>query len=193
MTIRLDRITTRTGDSGTTGLADGRRVAKDHPLIAVIGAVDEANSLLGVARLVALPPAVAEILPGIRNDLFDLGGDLATPEGGPHESRIPRITGVQVERLDAWLAVANDHLEPLRSFVIPGGSPAAAWLHLARTVVRRAERDLVAAQAVDPERAWNPHLLHYLNRLSDLCFVWARWANDSGRADVLWSPGARRN
>ena len=184
--VTLNRITTRTGDQGTTGLADGSRVAKDHPLIAAIGSVDEANSLLGVVRL----DAPLSELPQIQNDLFDLGADLATPPGSPWEAKIPRITDAQVARLEAWSEAANATIAPLTSFVLPAGSRAAAWLHLARTVVRRAERDLVAAQHADPERAWNPNCLRYLNRLSDVCFIWARGANDNGKSDVLWVPGA---
>ena len=190
--VRLNRITTRTGDGGDTGLADGSRVAKDHPLIQAIGALDEANSLLGVVRLEALPSAVMAALPLIQNDLFDLGGDLATPPGGPYEDKIPRITVAQVARLEGWAESGNAALAPLTSFVLPGGSRAAAWLHLARTVVRRAERDLVSAQHADAARAWNPACLHYLNRLSDLCFIWARLANDGGATDVLWQPGQGR-
>ena len=183
--VTLNRITTRTGDQGTTGLADGSRVAKDHPLIAAIGSVDEANSLLGVVRLDE--PLVE--LQQIQNDLFDLGADLATPPGSPWEAKIPRITDAQVARLEAWSERANAAIAPLTSFVLPAGSRAAAMLHLARTVVRRAERDLVAAQHADPARTWNPNCLRYLNRLSDVCFIWARGANDNGKADVLWVPG----
>ena len=184
--VTLNRITTRTGDHGTTGLADGSRVAKDHPLIAAIGSVDEANSLLGVVRLDA--PQVE--LQQIQNDLFDLGADLATPPGSPWEAKIPRITDAQVARLEIWSESANAPIAPLTSFVLPAGTRAAAMLHLARTVVRRAERDLVAAQHADPDRTWNPNCLRYLNRLSDVCFIWARRANDNGKADVLWVPGA---
>lgn len=183
--VTLNRITTRSGDQGTTGLADGSRVAKDHPLIAVIGAVDEANSLLGVVRLDVSHAGLAQV----QNDLFDLGADLATPPGGQWEAKIPRITDAQIARLEAWATEANAALPPLTSFVLPGGTRASAWLHLARTVVRRAERDLVAAQQADAARVWNPNCLRYLNRLSDLCFIWARAANDGGRADVLWRPG----
>lgn len=187
--VLLNRITTRTGDQGTTGLTDGSRVSKDHPLISVIGSVDEANSLLGVVRLEQLPDAIATALPAVQNDLFDLGGDLATTPGGQWEDKIPRITDRQIERLETWATAANAGIAPLTSFVLPGGSRAAAWLHLARTVVRRAERELVAAQHADSTRTWNPNCLRYLNRLSDLCFIWSRLANDSGKADVLWVPG----
>lgn len=188
--IRLDRITTRSGDRGTTALADGTRLAKHHPLIAAIGAVDEANSLLGVARTCALPDDVAAALPTVQNDLFDLGADLAVPPGGPHEAQLKRIADAQVTRLEELVAASTARLAPLSSFVLPGGTPGAAWLHLARTVVRRAERELSAAIAADAARTWNPNLLRYLNRLSDCCFVWARRANDDGRGDVAWRPGA---
>jgi cob(I)alamin adenosyltransferase len=190
--MRIDRITTRTGDRGETGLADGSRLPKDHPLIAAIGAIDEANCVLGMARLEALPDGLAEELARVQNDLFDLGADLATPPGGEHEARVPRMATAQVERLDQAVAEAVARLAPLRSFVLPAGSHAATHLHLARTVVRRAERDLVAAMRALPERAFNPDCLRYLNRLSDACFAWARRANDDGRADVAWQPSANR-
>jgi cob(I)alamin adenosyltransferase len=188
--VHLDRIATRTGDDGTTGLGDGSRLPKHHPLIAAIGAVDEANCVLGVARLESLPPVVAQGLSIIQNDLFDVGSDLACPPGMKFEDKIPRITPAQVSRLDAYLAEANANVAPLTSFVLPGGTRAATQLHLARTVVRRAERDVSAAIATLPTRSFNPHLIHYLNRLSDLLFVWARLAN--GANDVLWVPGAGR-
>jgi cob(I)alamin adenosyltransferase len=190
--VRLDRITTRSGDAGSTGLADGTRVPKHHPLIQAIGAVDEANSLLGVVRLEALPTAVAAALPAIQNELFDLGADLATPPGTPYEDKVPRLTPAYALRLEALLAAANARVAPLTSFVLPAGGRAAAHLHLARTVVRRAERDLSAAIHADPGRAFNPELLRYLNRLSDLCFVWARLANDDGKGEVLWVQGVGR-
>jgi len=190
--IRLDRITTRTGDGGETALADGTRLPKHHPLIAAIGGVDEANSLLGVCRTCALPEDVAAALPTVQNDLFDVGADLAVPPGGPHEAHIRRISDAQVARLEELVALSAARVPPLTSFVLPGGSQGAAWLHLARTVVRRAERDLSAAIAADAARSWNPNLLRYLNRLSDCCFVWARRANDDGRADMPWKPGANR-
>jgi cob(I)alamin adenosyltransferase len=188
--VHLDRISTRTGDDGTTGLGDGSRLPKHHPLIAAIGAVDEANSVLGVVRQEQLPPTIAQAVPVIQNDLFDVGSDLACPPGMKFEDKIPRITPAQVARLDAFLAEANAGVAPLKSFVLPGGTRAATYLHLARTVVRRAERDVSAAIAELPTRSFNPELIHYLNRLSDLLFVWARLAN--GDQEVLWVPGAGR-
>ncbi len=190
--VTLNRLSTKTGDTGTTGLADGTRVPKDHPLIQAIGSVDEANCVLGLVRLETLPSALIALLPQIQNDLFDLGGDLAMPPGGPYEDKIPRISETQVARLDAAVADATAQVEPLKSFILPAGSRAASLLHLARTVVRRAERDLVAAMAADQQRPWNPCALKYLNRLSDCCFAWSRLANDGGRADVLWVPGKGR-
>lgn len=185
--VRLDRITTRTGDTGTTGLGNGQRLAKDHPRIQVIGTVDEANSVFGLVRLEALPDAIAALVPRIQNDLFDLGADLAMPPGSPHEAHVPRIVDAHLAALDAELERANALLAPLTSFVLPGGSRAATFLHLARTVVRRAERELVALMHADA--TVNPGALRYLNRLSDLCFVWARACNGNGAHDVAWVPG----
>jgi cob(I)alamin adenosyltransferase len=192
MAVRLDRITTRTGDDGTTGLSDGSRLPKDHALIAAIGAVDEANSVLGLVRQQRLPDAIAAEVARVQNDLFDLGSDLATPPGGRYEDKIQRISAVQVARLEVAAAAANDGLAPLRSFVLPGGSPAAAWLHLARTIVRRAERDVVAAKSALPQRAFNPEIVRYLNRLSDICFIWSRRCNVDQGGDVQWVPGMNR-
>jgi cob(I)alamin adenosyltransferase len=185
--VRLDRITTRTGDGGSTGLGDGSRLPKHHALITAIGAVDEANSLLGVVRLEQLPATIATALPHIQNDLFDVGSDLACPPGMAHEDKVPRVTPAQVARLDALLVEANAGVPPLTSFVLPGGTRAAAHLHLARTVVRRAECGVSAAIAALPARPFNPELIRYLNRLSDLLFVWARLAN--GGHEALWVPG----
>jgi cob(I)alamin adenosyltransferase len=185
--VRLDRIVTRTGDTGMTSLGNGERLPKDHPRIAAIGAVDEANCVLGLLRLETLPPDIAAEVARIQNDLFDLGADLATPPGTPYEAKIPRLTEVYLARLEQVVVVANAGLAPFTSFTLPGGSRASAWLHLARTVVRRAERDLVAALHAD--NTINPVCLRYLNRLSDLCFVWSRVCNDQGRADVAWVPG----
>lgn len=186
--VKLNKITTRTGDDGTTGLGDGSRLPKDHPLIAALGAVDEANSWLGLVALEKLPAAIAAAVAGIQNDLFDLGADLASPPGGAHEAKIPRISDAQIERLDALIATDNAILPPLNSFVLPGGARASSTLHLARTVARRAECAVVAAAKARPEI--NRRCQLYLNRLSDLLFVWARQCN-AGK-DVLWKPGERR-
>lgn len=193
--VKLNKIYTRTGDDGTTGLADGSRVAKAEARVAAFGTVDEANSVIGLARLhtTTLPDADA-MLARIQNDLFDLGADLATP-GSIFDAEDPacpwalRIQSAQVERLEAEIDAMNETLEPLNSFILPGGSAASAFLHLGRTVVRRAERLAVeAAQTA----TLNPAALTYLNRLSDHLFVLGRLLNDSGRADVLWVPGKNR-
>ena len=183
--VRLNRIYTRTGDDGTTGLVDGSRRAKHDPRFEAVGAVDEANSVLGWAVL-AIDDAAA--LTRIQNDLFDLGADLATPgdDFAPSEM-VLRIVPAQVEWLEQRIDAANEALEPLRSFILPGGSEAAARLHLARTAARRAERAMTALAAAEPV---NPAALAYVNRLSDYLFVLARVAN--GGADPLWQPGANR-
>lgn len=187
--VHLDRITTRSGDDGTTALGDGRRLAKDHPLIAALGALDEVNAVLGVLRAIGLPAATDAIAERLQQDLFDLGADLCCPPGTPIGARVHRLGTPEVDRLDAWIAAHNALLPPLRSFVLPGGTSAAAQWHVARTIVRRAERDLVtAARGGDP--AVNPVCGIYLNRLSDLCFILARCANDDGRADMLWLPAS---
>lgn len=183
--VRLSKITTRTGDGGETAMADGRRVPKHHPRAAAIGAVDEANSAIGLARLHAGPDADA-MLARIQHDLFDLGADLAWPGD---DARALRILDRQVERLDAEIEAVNATLAPLDSFVLPGGNAAAAHLHMARALVRRAERAATALAAVEPV---NPALVRYLNRLSDHLFVLARDANGHGATDVLWRPGATR-
>lgn len=183
--VRLDRITTRGGDGGETSLGDGTRLRKDAARITAIGAVDEANAALGVLRLHT--QAMAEIdavLGRIQNDLFDLGADLATPEQTGGKPRL-RLTAAQVARLEAEIAAFNSGLAPLRSFVLPGGTAAAAHAHVARTIVRRAERDTVHLAAAD---TLNPVLIPYLNRVSDLLFVLSRRFNAAGR-DVLWHPG----
>lgn len=183
--VRLNRIYTRTGDDGTTGLVDGTRRAKHDPRFEAVGAVDEANSLLGWAML-ALDDAAD--LARVQNDLFDLGADLATPgEDFEPTDMVLRIVPPQVEWLEQRIDSVNEHLEPLRSFILPGGSEAAARLHIARTAVRRAERAMTALSAAEPV---NPAALAYINRLSDYLFVLARAAN-AGR-DPLWKPGASR-
>jgi cob(I)alamin adenosyltransferase len=182
--VKLNKIYTRTGDGGTAGLVDGSRVSKSSLRMTAIGEVDEANAALGVAIATLIPGDLTEHLLGIQNDLFDLGADLATPgEVGL------RIVVSQVERLELAIDAMNDELDPLESFILPGGSVAVAALHLARTVVRRAERAAVALNAAEP---LNPQLLAYLNRLSDLLFVTARYVAAKEGGDVLWRPGATR-
>jgi cob(I)alamin adenosyltransferase len=192
--VKLNKIYTRTGDDGTTGLVDGSRVAKYDALMAAIGDVDEANSLIGFAIRALDDAAMAARLTVIQNDLFDLGADLATPaaEGDApfaHGDMALRIVAVQVARLEEEIDAMNAHIVPLTSFILPGGSEGAARLHLARTAARRAERSAVAAAS---ERALNPLALAYLNRLSDWLFVACRAANGNGAGDVLWVPGASR-
>jgi len=186
--VRLTRIYTRGGDRGETSLGSGGRVPKHALRIEAIGAVDEANAAIGVARLSSAGEADA-MLERIQNDLFDLGADLCMPEGEPGGPEALRVTDLQVARLEREIDALNAALTPLDSFVLPGGSPASAHVHVARTVVRRAER-LLTRLAVD--EAVNPAALRYVNRLSDLLFVLARHLNDGGRADVLWKPGANR-
>jgi cob(I)alamin adenosyltransferase len=182
--VKLNKIYTRTGDDGSSGLVDGSRVSKSGPRLAAIGEVDEANAAIGVAIAQLSPGDLSEFLLGIQNDLFDLGADLATPgEIGL------RIVASQVARLEQAIDSMNVELEPLQSFILPGGSVAVAALHLARTVVRRAERAAVALNASEP---LNPQLLAYLNRLSDLLFVAARYVAAVEGGDVLWQPGATR-
>jgi len=189
--VVLNRIYTRTGDGGETALGDGSRVAKTSPRVASYGTVDELNAALGLAR-VAGEGATAEAIGRAQNDLFDLGADLATP-GFETDAAAPRprlrIVAAQVGRLEAEIDAMNAGLAPLRSFVLPGGTPLAAALHLARTICRRAERETVALAAMEPV---NPEAVRYLNRLSDWLFVAARVANDGGRGDLLWVPGANR-
>jgi len=184
--VHLSRIYTRTGDDGTTGLGDGARRKKHDLRIAAYGTVDEANSALGVALVQPLAARLAAKLRAIQNELFDVGSDLCVP--GPAGEKL-RILPSYVERLEGWIDEENARLAPLASFVLPGGTPAAAHLHLARTIVRRAER-LVSELGEKERGAVNPEVLKYLNRLSDLLFVLARVANDEGRGDVLWQPGA---
>ncbi|QQN72945.1 cob(I)yrinic acid a,c-diamide adenosyltransferase [Croceicoccus sp. YJ47] len=188
--VRLNRIYTRTGDDGTTGLVDGSRVAKNAARMAAIGTVDEANCAIGVA-VCALPDGdIAGDLRRIQNDLFDLGADLATPgdDFTPGEMQL-RMTDAQSSWLEARIDALNEKLEPLKSFILPGGSEAAARVHVARASVRSAER---ACVALSREDAVNPAALSYVNRLSDYLFVAARALNDEGRSDVLWVPGANR-
>ena len=186
--VRLTRIYTRGGDAGETSLGDGARVAKHDLRVEAFGTVDEANAAIGLARL-ATPPGADAMLARIQNDLFDLGADLCTPEDGRRAAGALRIQASQVERLEREIDALNAELKPLDSFVLPGGTPCAAHLHLARTITRRAER-LVAALAA--RETVNGEALKYLNRLSDHLFVLSRHVNDKGAGDVLWTPGANR-
>jgi cob(I)alamin adenosyltransferase len=184
--VKLNRIYTRTGDAGTTGLGDGSRVDKDALRLEALGSVDEANAAIGLARLAASGDADT-MLNRIQNDLFDLGADLCVPEREGEEGPHLRIVAAQVERLEHEIDAMNEQLAPLNSFVLPGGTPLAAELHLARTIVRRAERDMVA---LAKSEAVGAPALAYINRLSDHLFVLARLAN--GGNDVLWVPGKNR-
>jgi cob(I)alamin adenosyltransferase len=186
--VRLTRIYTRGGDKGETSLGDGSRVPKQSLRVAAFGTVDEANAAIGIVRLQTEGEADA-MLARIQNDLFDLGADLCTPETGQRAVGALRIVAAQVERLESEIDEMNASLAPLDSFVLPGGNAGAAYLHLARTVTRRAER-LVCALAV--EEPVNPEAVKYLNRLSDHLFVLSRKLNDNGTRDVLWRPGATR-
>jgi cob(I)alamin adenosyltransferase len=186
--VRLTRIYTRGGDGGETSLGDGSRAPKQSLRVAAFGTVDEANAALGLARLHA-EGEVDAALARIQNDLFDLGADLCNPESGRRSEGALRIVPAQVTRLEQEIDAWNADLKPLDSFVLPGGTALAAQLHLARTVVRRAER-LTAALAASEEV--NPEALKYLNRLSDHLFVLSRHVNDKGAGDVLWQPGAHR-
>ncbi|MEZ6004101.1 MAG: cob(I)yrinic acid a,c-diamide adenosyltransferase [Planctomycetota bacterium] len=185
--VRINRIYTRTGDDGTTSLGDGQRVPKDQVRITAYGTVDELSSVVGV--LLTQPgvePYLAQ-LRQIQNDLFDVGADLAVPGQGDQKLR---VTPEYVARLEGWIDGWNEPLEPLKTFVLPGGQPAAAWMHMARTVCRRGERWVVTLAREEPERV-SMEPLHYLNRLSDLFFVMARHANGEGKQDVLWRPGGQ--
>ncbi len=194
--VKLTRIYTKGGDKGKTALGSGQRVVKHHPRVAAYGTVDETNAAVGLARLhtgaLADPEAdsiIDEILGRIQNDLFDLGADLATPEAENPEFPPLRIVPEQTGRLEAEIDRLNAELAPLNSFVLPGGSPAAAHLHLARTLARRAEREITA---LAESEAINPEAVRYINRLSDLFFVMSRYLNDKGAGDVLWEPGGTR-
>jgi cob(I)alamin adenosyltransferase len=186
--VKLTRIYTRGGDKGKTSLGDGTRVPKQSLRVEAYGTVDEANAAVGLARLHADTEADA-MLARIQNDLFDLGADLCTPETGRRGAGALRIVAAQVKRLESEIDAMNSELQPLNSFVLPGGTPAAAYLHLARTVTRRAERLTCALAEIEPV---NPEVLKYLNRLSDHLFVLSRRVNGNGAQDVLWQPGATR-
>ena len=185
--VKLNKIYTKTGDGGRAGLVDGSRISKASPRMTAIGEVDEANAAIGLAIANIAGGALGLQLLAIQNELFDLGADVATP--GEVEGAL-RITPGQVARLEIELDEMNDALDPLTSFILPGGSPAVAALHLARTVVRRAERAAVALSEREP---LNPHLLSYLNRLSDFLFVAARFVAKDQGGDVLWQPGSTRD
>lgn len=188
--VRLNKIYTRTGDAGETGLADGSRIPKNDPLAQAIGDVDEANSAIGVALQSIDDAEVAAMLGRVQNELFDLGADLATPgdDFAPTEMTL-RIVQPQIDRLEAEIDRMNEALEPLRSFILPGGEGGSAPLHLARAIARRAERSAVAASR---QRSLNPLALIYLNRLSDHLFVACRFLAKAHGGDVLWEPGATR-
>jgi cob(I)alamin adenosyltransferase len=196
--VRLNKIYTRTGDDGTTGLGDGARRQKFDPRVDAYGEVDEANSAIGVARVATDArddghlPAISATLARVQNDLFDLGADLCAPPAEDGTDKRLRVTPLQVERLEHDIDALNAELAPLRSFVLPGGSPAAAALHLARAICRRAERRIASLAAREEEAVGAPALA-YINRLSDYLFVAARSANDGGRSDVLWVPGGSKN
>lgn len=192
--VVLNKIYTRTGDDGTTALGTGERLPKYALRVAAYGTVDETNAVIGCARplLDAANANVDAMLGRIQNDLFDLGADLCVPDGSRKARSAPlRIVAAQVERLEREIDELNAELAPLRSFVLPGGSPAAAQLHQARTVCRRAERMMVEL-AMTPDEAVSAFALQFINRLSDFLFVASRYVNDRGRRDVLWVPGQNR-
>ncbi len=186
--VRLDRIYTRSGDDGSTSLGDGTRLPKHHLRVAAYGTVDELSAANGLALAHGIEEPMRAWIAAVQNDLLDVGADLCVPGAGGTKLRVvPGYT----ERLERQLDEVNERLQPLKSFVLPGGKPTAAWLHLARTVCRRAER--LVSELAELERGHvNPEVLRYLNRLSDLLFVLARAANDDGRSDVLWQPGKNR-
>lgn len=192
--VKINKVYTRTGDNGTTGLGSGPRRLKHDLRVASYGTVDEANACIGMARLhtATSHPELDAMLSRIQNDLFDLGADLATPDTGETLSYEPlRIVASQVERLETDIDALNKPIKPLRSFILPGGSPAAAALHLARTVSRRAERIMVELSQKEGEVV-SPEALKYINRVSDFLFVAGRAVNDNGESDVLWVPGQNR-
>ena len=183
--VRLTRIYTRGGDAGETSLGSGRRVAKHDLRVAAYGTVEEANAIIGLARLHTDGDTDA-MLARVQNDLFDLGADLCVPDGEARRATPLRIAATQVARLEHEIDAINDELAPLDSFILPGGTPASAHLHHARTVVRRAERMMCELATIE---SVSPAALHYVNRLSDHLFVLARRLNDNGGADILWRPG----
>lgn len=185
--VYLSRIYTKSGDQGETGLGDGSRVPKDHPRVAAYGSIDELNAVIGLLLSQHPDTEEVELLRGIQNDLFDVGADLCLPQSETEAAGAHlRVRPEQAERLEHAIDRLNANLTPLKSFILPGGRGAAAWCHLARTVCRRAEREVVA---LAHREAINPQTIIYLNRLSDLFFVLCRVFNDNGRADILWRPG----
>jgi cob(I)alamin adenosyltransferase len=190
--VVLSKIYTRTGDDGTTALGSGRRVAKFDLRVECYGTLDETNATIGLARLhTRSDPALDAMLARIQNDLFDLGAELCYPDESKDARGRLSVSDAQVERLESEIDTLNRELQPLRSFVLPGGTPAASFLHLARTISRRAER-LMVALAARPSEPVGGSALRYINRLSDFLFVAARYANDKGKSDVLWVPGQNR-
>ena len=192
--VKQNKIYTRTGDAGTTGLGTGERVAKDAVRIAAYGTVDETNAAIGMARvhLGGGHQGLDDKLNRIQNDLFDLGADLCVPDRGEKLAYEPlRVSDAQVDRLEAEIDELNAEMKPLKSFVLPGGAAAAAALHVARTVCRRAAREMVTL-AARPDEPVSAAALKYINRLSDFLFVASRYVNDRGRSDVLWVPGQNR-
>lgn len=191
--VKLNKIYTKTGDDGTTGLVDGSRIAKNNPRMAAIGDVDELNSALGLAICEITDGALVKTLRIVQNDLFDLGADLATPAAESDDfapsAMVLRVVPSQVERLETEIDAVNANLNPLTSFILPGGSKAAAAIHCARAMARRTERTCVAAAQ---EMSINPQALAYINRLSDYLFVLGRALNNGGADDILWLPGASR-
>ena len=192
--VKLNKIYTRTGDDGTTGLGTGERRLKSDLRVEAYGAVDEANAAIGLARLHTAEshPEIDAMLSRVQNDLFDLGADLCVPDTGRKLDYEPlRVIAAQTARVEADIDLLNGRLTPLRSFILPGGSPAAAALHLARTTARRAERVIVALTQI-PGETVSPEAVRYINRVSDFLFVAGRVVNDNGKADVLWVPGQNR-
>jgi cob(I)alamin adenosyltransferase len=190
--VVLSKIYTRTGDDGTTALGSGRRVSKFDLRVECYGTLDETNAAIGLARLhTRSEPALDAMLARIQNDLFDLGAELCHPDESKDARGRLSVSDAQVERLESEIDALNRELQPLRSFVLPGGTPAASFLHLARTISRRAER-LMVALAARPNEPVGGGALRYINRLSDFLFVAARYANDKGQSDVLWVPGQNR-
>lgn len=187
--MRIDKIYTRTGDEGKTSLGDGSRLPKFHFRVTAYGSVDEANSVIGLAILHTEDPEVVQLLRRIQNDLFDVGADLCRPQKSGEKIPALRITEEQVTWLEDRIDHFNTELAPLTTFVLPGGTPASSHLHHARTVTRRAERDVVRLSSEEPV---NGVVLQYINRLSDLLFVLARFLNDKGKQDVRWQPGLHR-